>query len=50
QFVPSIHNIGYILIGIGAFIFIIGLLGCCGSVRESRYLLGIVSRLRMLMN
>ncbi|CAM4866798.1 unnamed protein product [Rotaria socialis] len=41
QFVPSIHNIGYILIGIGAFIFIIGLLGCCGSVRESRYLLGI---------
>ncbi|CAF2964455.1 unnamed protein product [Rotaria sp. Silwood2] len=39
--VPSIHIIGYVLIGLGIFVFIIGLLGCCGSVRESRLLLGL---------
>ncbi|CAF4769593.1 unnamed protein product [Rotaria sp. Silwood1] len=39
--VPSIHIIAYVLIGIGIFVFIIGLLGCCGSVRESRLLLGL---------
>lgn len=43
RLVPSFHQIGYILIGIGALIFILGLIGCCGSVRESRFLLGFVS-------
>jgi len=41
RLVPSFHNIGYVLIGIGALIFIVGLIGCCGSVRESRVLLGL---------
>jgi hypothetical protein len=35
-------NVGYVLIGVGALVFIVGLLGCCGSVRESRLLLGLV--------
>ncbi|CAF4254948.1 unnamed protein product, partial [Adineta steineri] len=33
--------VGYVLIGVGALVFIVGLLGCCGSVRESRLLLGL---------
>ncbi|CAF1336966.1 unnamed protein product [Rotaria magnacalcarata] len=41
QLVPSFHNVGYVLIGVGALVFIVGLLGCCGSVRESRLLLGL---------
>ncbi|CAF1069070.1 unnamed protein product [Rotaria sordida] len=41
RLIPSIHIIGYVLIGMGIFIFIIGLIGCCGSVRESRCLLGL---------
>ncbi|CAF1011804.1 unnamed protein product [Rotaria sp. Silwood1] len=39
--VPSFLNVGYVLIGVGALVFIVGLLGCCGSVRESRLLLGL---------
>ena len=42
QLVPSFLNVGYVLIGVGALVFIVGLLGCCGSVRESRLLLGLV--------
>jgi hypothetical protein len=41
--VPSFLNVGYVLIGVGALVFIVGLLGCCGSVRESRLLLGLVN-------
>ncbi|CAF1027438.1 unnamed protein product [Adineta ricciae] len=41
DYVPSFLNVGYVLIGIGALVFIVGLLGCCGSVRESRLLLGL---------
>ncbi|CAF0743998.1 unnamed protein product [Adineta ricciae] len=41
RLIPSFHNIGYILLGVGALIFIVGLLGCCGSVRGSRSLLGL---------
>ncbi len=44
RLIPSFYNIGYVLIGVGALIFIVGLLGCCGSVRESRVLLGLVSQ------
>ncbi|ELT93393.1 hypothetical protein CAPTEDRAFT_20913 [Capitella teleta] len=31
----------YILIGIGAFVFLVGFLGCCGAIRESKCLLGL---------
>ncbi|XP_062339685.1 tetraspanin 35 [Osmerus eperlanus] len=32
-------NVGYLLIAIGALLLIIGFLGCCGAVRESRCML-----------
>lgn len=41
-------SIGYLLIGVGAFLLIIGFLGCCGAVRESRCMLLTVSRLSRL--
>eukprot|EP00914_Ancora_sagittata_P018242 GHVO01036061.1.p1 GENE.GHVO01036061.1~~GHVO01036061.1.p1 ORF type:complete len:270 (-),score=31.23 GHVO01036061.1:446-1255(-) len=31
----------YVLIGIGAFVFLVGFLGCCGAIRESKCLLGL---------
>jgi hypothetical protein len=33
----------YLLIGTGSFIFIAGFLGCCGALRESKCMLGLVS-------
>ncbi|XP_061182811.1 CD82 antigen-like isoform X2 [Saccostrea echinata] len=30
----------YVLIGFGAFIFLVGFCGCCGAIRESKCLLG----------
>lgn len=41
QLIPSFQHIGLILIIIGTLIFLLGLIGCCGSVRESRVLLGL---------
>ncbi|XP_056144214.1 tetraspanin 35 [Lampris incognitus] len=32
-------NVGYLLIAVGAVLLIIGFLGCCGAVRESRCML-----------
>jgi len=49
RLVPSFHNIGYVLIGVGALVFIVGLIGCCGSVRESRILLGLVSSISIVI-
>lgn len=37
-------SVGYLLIAVGAFLLIIGFLGCCGAVRESRCMLLTVSR------
>jgi hypothetical protein len=41
------HNIvytgAYVLIAAGAFIFVAGFCGCCGAIRESFYMLGVVS-------
>ena len=31
----------YVLIGIGAFVFIVGFLGCCGAIKESKCMLGL---------
>lgn len=36
-------SVGYVLIGVGAFLVVIGFLGCCGAVRESRCMLLTVS-------
>ena len=38
-----IKTAGFILIGTGCFIFIVGFCGCCGAIRESECLLGFVS-------
>ncbi|XP_023151483.2 tetraspanin 35 [Amphiprion ocellaris] len=35
----QVLNIGYLLIAIGALLVIIGFLGCCGAVKESRCML-----------
>ncbi|KAM4585274.1 tetraspanin 34a [Odontesthes bonariensis] len=32
-------NVGYLLIGVGAVLLVIGFLGCCGAIRESRCML-----------
>lgn len=36
-------NVSYLLIGVGVFLFVIGFLGCCGAVKESRCMLLMVS-------
>lgn len=41
----QILNVGYLLIAIGAILLVIGFLGCCGAVRESRCMLMLVSSL-----
>lgn len=46
QFDAFLGNSGYslpakILIAAGAFVMIVGFLGCCGAIRESRLLLGL---------
>ncbi|XP_039266766.1 tetraspanin-18-like [Styela clava] len=37
---PAIFSGIYIIIAIGAAVFLIGFLGCCGAIKESRCLLG----------
>ena len=36
-------NISYLLIAVGAVLLVIGVLGCCGAIRESRCMLLTVS-------
>lgn len=36
-------NVSYLLIGVGAVLMVIGFLGCCGAIRESRCMLLTVS-------
>ncbi|KAF7669615.1 hypothetical protein LDENG_00170600 [Lucifuga dentata] len=35
----QVLNVGYLLIAVGAVLLIIGFLGCCGAIRESRCML-----------
>ncbi|XP_051727429.1 tetraspanin-1-like [Ctenopharyngodon idella] len=35
----QLANIGYLLIGVGAFLTLMGFLGCCGAVKESKCML-----------
>ncbi|XP_077380830.1 tetraspanin 34a isoform X2 [Festucalex cinctus] len=39
QEVSQVANVGYLLIGVGAVLLVIGFLGCCGAVKESRCML-----------
>lgn len=32
-------HVGYLLIGVGAVLLVIGFLGCCGAIRESKCML-----------
>ncbi|CAH1787315.1 unnamed protein product [Owenia fusiformis] len=36
-----LNYIAYFLIGVGAFVFLVGFLGCCGAIKESRCMLGM---------
>ncbi|XP_016091404.1 tetraspanin-1-like [Sinocyclocheilus grahami] len=35
----QVLNVGYLLIAVGAVLLILGFLGCCGAIRESRCML-----------
>ncbi|XP_048051325.1 tetraspanin 34 [Megalobrama amblycephala] len=35
----QLANLGYVLIGVGAFLTLMGFLGCCGAVKESKCML-----------
>lgn len=35
--------VAWIFIGTGIFVFVVGFMGCCGAIKESRILLGFVS-------
>jgi len=37
----SVTKLMYVMIGLGCIVFLIGFCGCCGAIRESRFLLGI---------
>ncbi|XP_019718124.1 tetraspanin 34a [Hippocampus comes] len=37
--ISQVANVGYLLIGVGAVLLVIGFLGCCGAVKESRCML-----------
>ena len=39
----QLANVGYLLIAIGAVLVVMGFLGCCGAIRESRCMLLMVS-------
>ncbi|XP_050962628.1 tetraspanin 35 [Labeo rohita] len=35
----QVQNVGYLLIAVGALLLIMGFLGCCGAIKESRCML-----------
>jgi len=37
----SLYMVAYVLIGVGAFVFLVGFLGCCGAIKESQCMLGL---------
>lgn len=38
-------NVGYLLIAVGAVLLILGFLGCCGAIRESKCMLLLVGHI-----
>jgi hypothetical protein len=40
---PYLKTAAFILIGIGAFVFVVGFFGCCGAIKENKCMLGLVS-------
>uniref|UniRef100_A0A672S597 Tetraspanin 35 n=1 Tax=Sinocyclocheilus grahami TaxID=75366 RepID=A0A672S597_SINGR len=43
----QVLNVGYLLIAVGAVLLILGFLGCCGAIRESRCMLLLVCQSRL---
>lgn len=41
--ISHLASISYVLIAVGAVLLVIGFLGCCGAIRESRCMLLTVS-------
>ena len=41
--VPGVQAFAYLLLAVGAFVFLIAGLGCCGAVKKSKFLLVVVS-------
>ncbi|XP_052798362.1 tetraspanin-8-like isoform X2 [Mya arenaria] len=37
----TLMAVGYAVVGVGAFMFLIGFCGCCGAIRESAIMLGV---------
>ena len=41
----SLHNAAYTIIAGGSFILVVGFCGCCGAIRESAFMLAVVSNI-----
>lgn len=39
----QVLNVGYLLIAVGSVLLLLGFLGCCGAIRESKCMLLLVS-------
>ena len=39
----ALFNAAYVIIAVGSFILFVGFCGCCGAIRESAFMLGVVS-------
>lgn len=46
----QLANVGYLLIGIGSVLAIMGFLGCCGAITENKCMLLMVSDIRLSHN
>jgi len=44
-----VKAVGYVLIGVGSFIFLVGFLGCCGAIKQWRPLLVAYAILLMIL-
>lgn len=38
---PTLQYAAYVLIAMGCFVFLVGFLGCCGAIKESKCMLGL---------
>ena len=47
--IEIVYSSSIIMIAIGSFVFFVGFCGCCGAMRESAIMLGIVSTLKSLL-
>ena len=44
----SLFTTAYVIIAVGSFMLFVGFCGCCGAIRESAFMLGVVSIERFL--